>query len=351
MPALVAGVHAFMCRGIEGVDARNESAHDGSIRPDRALAGSVSSMTHWLAGLPPVLQAGIWMFFGGATGGLMNVIVRFASAEMHPFEVVFFRNLFSLMFMLPWLVRTSATTGMRTGKFGFYVLRAGVAFVSMLTWFYGINLVPLATAQALNFTAPLFATIMAALILKEQVRARRWSAIAIGFAGVLVVLRPFGPTDTNMLWILVSAATGAMGAITVKFLSRTESASAIVAWMVLLGTPMSLVPALFVWSWPSLMGLVWLVSLGLLGTLAHLSFARALGAADASVCAAFEFLRLPYAALLAWVFFSEPTDLFTWIGAAIIMSSTLYVAHREAQLSRRAPERVSGGRPATPSVH
>lgn len=312
---------------------------------------SLAAMTAWFSRLPAVLQAGLWMFFGGVTGGLMNVVIRFASDDVHPFEVVFFRNLFSLVFMLPWLFRTAASTGIRTGKLGFYVLRAGVAFISMLTWFYGINLVPLATAQALNFTAPLFATILAALILKERVRARRWSAVAIGFFGVMIVLRPFGEVDANMLWILVSAATGAMGAITVKFLVRTESASSIVTWMVLLGTPMALVPALFVWSWPSPAGLAWLVALGALGTLSHLSMARALGAADASVCAAFEFLRLPYAALLAWVFFSEPTDAWTWIGAAVIAGSTLYVVHREAQLARRAPERVSGGRPAAPTLH
>jgi drug/metabolite transporter (DMT)-like permease len=231
------------------------------------------------------------------------------------------------------------------------VLRAAVAFISMLSWFYGINLVPLATAQALNFTAPLFATVLAALILKERVRIRRWTAVVIGFLGVMVVLRPFGAVDPNMLWILASAATGAMGAITVKFLVRTESASSIVTWMVLLGTPMALVPALFVWTWPSPTGLAWLVALGALGTLAHLSMARALGAADASVCAAFEFLRLPYAALLAWFFFGEPTDAWTWAGAAIIAGSTLYVAHREAKLARHAPERVSGGRPAAPTLH
>jgi drug/metabolite transporter (DMT)-like permease len=279
-------------------------------------------MTAWLSRLPPVFQAGFWMFFGGATGGLMNVVIRFASEDVHPFEVVFFRNLFSLLFMVPWLVRTAASTGVRTGKLGFYVLRAAVAFISMLTWFYGINLVPLATAQALNFTAPLFATVLAALILKESVRARRWSAVAIGFIGVTIVLRPFGAVDADMLWILASAATGAMGAITVKFLVRTESASSIVTWMVLLGTPMALVPALFVWTWPSLVGLAWLLVLGALGTLSHLSMARALGAADASVCAAFEFLRLPYAALLAWFFFGEPTDAWTWIGAAIIAGTT-----------------------------
>lgn len=308
-------------------------------------------MTAWLFRLPLVVQAGIWMFVAGITGGLMNVVIRFASEDVHPFEVVFFRTFFSLLFMLPWLARSLSHAGLRTEKLGFYALRAAVSFISMLTWFYGINLVPLATAQALNFTAPLFATILAAIILKESVRARRWSAVAIGFIGVTIVLRPFSGADASMLWILGSAATAAMGSITVKFLVRTESASSIVTWMVLLGTPMSLVPALFVWTWPSLTALVWLLSLGALGTLSHLATARALGAADASVCAAFEFLRLPYAALLAWVFFSEPTDAGTWIGAAVIACSTLYVVHREARLARQAPERVSGGRPAAPSLH
>jgi S-adenosylmethionine uptake transporter len=308
-------------------------------------------MSSWLSRLPPVVQAGFWMFLAGVTGGLMNVVIRFASEDVHPFEVVFFRTFFSLVFMLPWLRGSISRVGLRTGKLGFYALRAAVSFISMLTWFYGINLVPLATAQALNFTAPLFATVLAAIILKENVRARRWSAVVIGFLGVTIVLRPFGGADADMLWILASAATAAMGSITVKFLVRTESASSIVTWMVLLGTPMSLVPALFVWSWPSPAAFGWLLTLGALGTLSHLTTARALGAADASACAAFEFLRLPYAALLAWAFFSEPTDVWTWIGAAVIASSTLYVVHREARLARQAPERVSGGRSTAPSLH
>src|SRR6185437_16292892 len=127
--------------------------------------------------------------------------------------------------------------GLRTTKIGFYTLRAAVAFVSMITWFIGIAAVPLATATALNFTAPLFATVLAALVLRERVRARRWTAIAIGLLGVVVILRPFGPADGNMLIILLSAATAAMGSITVKFLARTEPASTIVAYMVLFLTP------------------------------------------------------------------------------------------------------------------
>lgn len=300
--------------------------------------------------LPLVSQAALWMFLGGVVGGLMNVVIRLCTEELHPLVVVFWRNAFSLAFMAPWIWRHGLGT-LRSSKVVFFSLRALVSFVSMVTWFVGLTVVPLGTATALNFTAPLFATIGAALILGEQVRARRWTAIILGFVGVIVILRPFGPIDANMLWILGSAATAAMGSITVKFLSRTESAMTIVAFLVICTTPMALVPALFVWQWPGLVVWAGLVLLGLFGTIAHFCVARALGAVDQSVVSAFEFLRLPYAALLAWMFFGEATDVWTWIGAAVIAGSALYVAHREAQLARHAPERVSGGRPPPTPVH
>jgi drug/metabolite transporter (DMT)-like permease len=274
----------------------------------------------------------------------MNVLIREAATELHPLQVVFFRNLFALMFMIPFIARIGLG-GLRTSKVGFYTLRAFVAFVSMVTWFVGITIVPLATATALNFTAPLFATVLAALLLREQVRLRRWSAIAIGFVGVVVILRPFGPLDTSMLILLLSAATAAMGSITVKFLARSEPVTAIVAYMVLYLTPMSLIPALFVWQWPSQWALLMLVLLGLFGVMSHFGVARALAVADASAVAPFEFLRLPYAAFLGFVIFGEQPDSWTWLGAAIIVGSSLYVAHREARLARLDPAKVSGGRP------
>ena len=305
---------------------------------------AASTFNQRLGALPPIIQAMVWMIVGGLAGGIMNVVIREAAAELHPLEVVFFRNLFSLIFMVPFIARLGLGS-LRTGKIGFFTLRAGVAFISMVTWFIGITLVPLATATALNFTAPLFATVLAALLLGEQVRARRWSAIGIGIIGVLVILRPFGPFDANMLMLLASAATAAMGSITVKFLSRSESPVTIVTYMVIYLAPISLIPALFVWQWPTAPTLAYLVLLGLLGVASHLSVARALAVADASAIAPFEFMRLPYAALLGYLFFGERPDMWTWFGAAVIVASSLYVAHRESRLSRQDPIKVSGGRP------
>jgi S-adenosylmethionine uptake transporter len=288
--------------------------------------------------LAPTTRAALWLALAGLFAVSMNVVIRQAAAELHPFEVAFFRCLFGLAVMIPWIARRGLSV-LRTGKIGFYTLRGAVSLVSMLTWFYGITLVPLGTATALNFTGPFFSTMGAWLVLREVVRPGRWAAIAMGFVGVLVILRPGSEAlDPNLLIILFSAAMNGMSVVTMKFLARTEPPNAIVTMLVLYVTPLSLVPALFVWQWPSAATLLWLALLGALGTLAHLTTVRAYAAADASACAPFEYLRLPFAALLGWVAFGEVTDVWTWVGAAAIAASSLLVAHREARLARRAME-------------
>jgi drug/metabolite transporter (DMT)-like permease len=274
------------------------------------------------------------MLIGGFCAVMMNVLIRFAAYRLHPFEVTFFRCLFSLFVMLPFIIRSGPSI-LATPKVGFYTLRAVVGLISMLSWFYGITIVPLATATAVNFTAPLFATMAAALILHEDVRLRRWIAVVIGFVGVLVIMRPGRESlDAMLLLILLSAASSAMNNITVKYLVRTERPNTIVALFSVYLTPLSLIPALFVWEWPDLKSLGALVGLGIIGTLAHLSVARAYLAADASACAPYEFVRLPYAALIGYLLFGEVSDGWTWVGAAIIAGAAIYVAHREAKLAR-----------------
>jgi drug/metabolite transporter (DMT)-like permease len=300
----------------------------------------------YLARLAPTTRAALWMLFGGFCAVMMNVLIRVAAERMHPFEVTFFRCLFSLGFMLPFIVRAGPAV-LHNRKIGFFTLRAAVGLVSMLTWFYGITLVPLATATAVNFTAPLFATMGAALILHEDVRLRRWSAVVIGFIGVLVILRPGRDTiDINLLLILLSAASSAMNNITVKYLVRTERPNVIVAMFVIYLTPLSLLPALLVWSWPDWRTLAALVGLGGIGTLAHIAVARAYTAADASACAPYEFVRLPYAALIGYLLFGELTDAWTWVGAAIIVAASMYVAYREAQVSKHGRNQPTAPAPA-----
>jgi len=300
----------------------------------------------YFARLAPSTRAALWMLVGGVCAVMMNVLIRVAADRMHPFEVTFFRCLFSLGFMAPFIVRAGPAL-LHNQKIGFFTLRAAVGLVSMLTWFYGITLVPLATATAVNFTAPLFATMGAALILHEDVRLRRWTAVAVGFLGVIVILRPSpGSVDVNLLLILLSAASAAMNNITVKYLVRTERPNVIVAMFVVYLTPLSLLPALFFWSWPDLRTLTALVGLGGLGTLAHISVTRAYAAADASACAPYEFLRLPLAALIGFLLFGELTDAWTWVGAAVIVGASMYVAYREAHVSKHGRAEPARAAPA-----
>jgi len=283
------------------------------------------------------------LFFAGMIG-----VIRHLAAELHPLEIAFFRNLFGFAFMLPWLLRTRFE-GLRTQRLGLFGVRAVIGLGAMTCWFWAVSIMPLAEAVALNFTAPLFTTVFAVIFLHEVVRLRRWSATIIGFIGALVILRP-GLEAIQPAAFLALGASVFMGAakVCIKELSKTESNNAIVTYMVLFLTPMSLVPALFVWQTPGWHLVPWLIALGGLATLAHQCMVRAFRAAEASAVIPFDYARLPFTALIGWLAFGQVADAWTWIGAAIIASAGMYIAHREAQLARAAargaaPAKASSG--------
>jgi drug/metabolite transporter (DMT)-like permease len=298
-----------------------------------------------LAALPGPIRGGLWMTFAGFCFAGMNVIIRQLSMDMHPFEVVFFRNLGGLAFMLPWLMR-AGTSALRTDHTRYYLGRSFLGFVSMLLWFSALAMMPVAEATALSFTSPLFATIFAVVLLHEIVRARRWTATAIGFVGAMIILRP-GMSELGLAHVLVlaSSALAGVNAILVKQLTRSESANAIVTYMTLYIVPMSLVPALFVWTWPSAQAWPLIALLGLLATLGHQAMTRAFVATETSIVMSFDYARLPFVALIAWFVFGELPDLWTWVGAAVIVGASAYIAHREAAVAhaRRAPAPTSAG--------
>ena len=280
------------------------------------------------------LRGALWMILAGASFAAMTVLIRHQTSEMHPFQVAFFRNLFGLAFMLPWFWRVGFG-GLKTNRIGLHGFRAGVGLIAMSCWFVAVSMMPVAEATALSFTAPLFATIGAALFLGETVRARRWSATFIGFIGALVILQP-GEMDLGLPagLALISSAFMATAALTVKALSRTEKASTIVIYMGLIMTPLSLIPALFFWTAPVAMDWFWFIALGLFATIGQLSMVRAFASADISAVLPFDFFRLIFTAVLGYLIFAEQPDMWTWVGAAIIFTATLYTAHREAKSGR-----------------
>lgn len=267
--------------------------------------------------------------------GSMAVCIRLASSQLHPFEIAFFRNLFGFLFTLPLLYRHGWGI-LRTDKLPLYFLRCCIGIVSMLAGFWAIVHLPLAQAVALSYSTPIFVTIGAVFVLGEIVRARRWTAVIIGFIGVLVLMHPGTDTFTFASLVAVLAAVmSASVAISIKFLSRTEKADAIVIYTTMIWVPLSLLPALFFWTTPTGITWLWIALSGLLGTTAHMCWTRALALADASLLTPISFLQVIVVGVFAYFLFGETVDSWTVTGAAIIFGSNVYIAQREARLARR----------------
>jgi len=287
------------------------------------------------AGASPAVRGALWMATSCVFFAIMTGFIRYVTGSLDPLIVVFFRNLFGLLVMLPWLSRSGLGV-LRTQRLPLYSVRALIWLCAMTSWYMAISAMNLADAVALSFTTPLFATVVAVLVLGEVVRLRRWSAVAIGFVGAMIILRPgFEEITPGAFLVLASAGFMAVGVVVIKLLSRTEKPAAIVFYMVLFLTPASLVPALFVWQTPTPTEFFWLAGIGAVGTLGHLSMTRAYSIADATAVLPFDFLRLPVVAVIGYVAFGEVLDIWTGIGATIIIASSVYIAHREALHERR----------------
>jgi drug/metabolite transporter (DMT)-like permease len=286
------------------------------------------------AAMSAPVQGALLMTLAALGFSIMNILIRFAAEELHPFQIAFFRNLFALIFILPWLVR-HGLTGLKTKRIGLHLWRSLVGLAAMLCWFTSITILPLAEAVALNFTVPLFATAGAFFILGEVVGIRRWSATLAGFAGVLVILQPgFIELTPAMAMPVIAAVFMAGSVLLVKTLSHTEDTIAMVLYMNLILTPLSLLPALFVWQWPSWPVVGYLLLIGFVASLAHLALTKSYSMADASAVIPFDYTRLPFVALIAYFAFDELPGLSTWIGAGIIAASAIYIARREAKVTR-----------------
>jgi drug/metabolite transporter (DMT)-like permease len=286
-----------------------------------------------LPALSATSRASLLMLVVAASNATDTAIIRIVAEDLHPLEIGFFRNLFSLLLILPWLYRAGPGV-FRTSRLSVHVARAVIKLAALVSLFYAITIMPLADVTAIAFTTPLFVVLGAVLFLGETMRFRRWGAILIGFLGVLVVLRPGTAVfDPRMLAAVASAIGLAAIALLLKFLSGREPLATIVGLNLVITVPLALLLMLPVWITPGLDLLGLMVLQGALGALGQFSAARAMALADASFLMPIEFVRLPLVVILAYVAFGELADLWTWAGAALIFVSTFYLARRGAGLS------------------
>ena len=277
-----------------------------------------------------------WVTVAMACFAALNALAKYAILQgLDSLQVIFFRNFFCFFLMLP-LLHWRGPSLATSKQLHLYGVRIGLAFMSMMAFFTALPLITLGELTAMSFLAPLFATVFAVFWLGEVVRARRWTALAIGFIGALIILRPgFGEFGLGQMLALVSALTAGIVGPLLKQLTAQDDADKIVFITNMWLTPLSLVPALFVWQWPPLSLWPVLVCLGLCAIIGHVALLRGFASTEASLVFTFEFSRLPLAVISGYLLFGEPTDIWTWVGALIIFGSATYITRREAQLARR----------------
>lgn len=260
-------------------------------------------------------------------------------------ELIFYRSLFALPVVLVWIMPGPGIAGLKTRRPGAHLLRAAIGLTGMTLTFQAVIMLPLAEATTIGFASPLFATLLSALILSERVARHRWTAIAVGFVGIVIVMQPGGhavPVAGVAVALCGAVATAAV-TITVRQLGATESPAAIVFWFMILGT---IVMGMFLpFVGTAHPPAVWLLLalIGLAGGLGQLFMTVSLRLAPVSVLAPFDYVQLFAAVVFGWLFWSDAPVWSTVAGAALIAGSGLYTVYREHRLKIDRP-------PATPNA-
>jgi drug/metabolite transporter (DMT)-like permease len=291
------------------------------------MSDSMSKKSIW--------KGALFMIISAASFAAAHAGVRELSDDIHPFATAFYRNIFGIFLLLPWLVRNNFAD-LKTGCFKLHVLRGSLNSGFMLGFFFALSLIPIAEATALNFTAPLFATLLAVIILKEQVGWRRWAALFVGFASTLVILQPgVEVVGVGAFLVLFASLAWAGSMITLKKLSKTESSLTSTVYLVIVLTPITFVagfPHLHV---PNIEQTIWLIEVAAASTIAQFFLSESLKQADATVVVPFDFSRLIWAAVLGFILFDEIPTVWVWLGGALIFTSAVYITHREGRIKKK----------------
>ena len=262
---------------------------------------------------------------------IMNIFIRKAAENLPVFEVVFFRNLLAFIVMLP-ILKSTGLVAIKMNNTKLFFMRGFFGAIGMLAGFTSLTLIPLAQATAISFSKPIFITIGATIFLGEIIKARRIAAIIIGIIGMLIIVQPgVNSFSFGIMLAIIAALAGSLNALIVKKQTLTDTPQAIVTWMVIILIPITFIPAIPVWEWPSFETWLYLWGIAIVGTLAHFSWTKSYSMADITSLEPIEFIKLPIMALLGWMIFSEIPGTWTWVGGLIIFMSTIYISHREAK--------------------
>jgi drug/metabolite transporter (DMT)-like permease len=262
---------------------------------------------------------------------LMDAGLKVLSAHYPSLQVAALRGAASLPLVLAWALLSTGWRGLLRVRWPLHLLRGVLGVIMIATFVHGVRSLPLSTAYSIFFVAPLLITALSGPILGERVDSRRWVAIGVGLIGVLIVMRPTGEgmMTTAGLAVLVAALGYAVSAITVRVLSGTDSTQAMVVWLMAAMTVGA--GAMAAPGWVPLRGEhAWLIAgVGLAGALGQYAITEAFRLGEASLLAPLEYSALLWGAILDLTFWGVLPDAITWLGAAVIVASGLYLVRRE----------------------
>lgn len=292
----------------------------------------------WQA-LPGNVRGGLYMLATALAMGVQSAAVKGLAGSVDSIQTVFVRCALGLVLVLP-LMRYQLAAVLRPARMRLHLGRVLAGLLSMACGFYAFANMPLAEATALSFTMPLFMLGLAVLALREPVGWRRLSAAVVGFAGVLMMLRPGAvPVEIAALMALLGAFFHACSGVFIKKLVASESTGMIMFYFAFIGTLVFAVPAAGVWVAPDALGWLLLVVVTVLGVASQLTFIAAARAAEMSAIVPLDYSRLVFTGIIGYLVWREIPDAWSVAGALLIVASTCFITLRELKLARRARER------------
>jgi drug/metabolite transporter (DMT)-like permease len=271
-----------------------------------------------------IAKAAAWMA-GWLT--LMLVIAvagREAMRELAVFQVMEMRSIIGLFLLWPLVRMSGGWAALKSQRLREHGARNMVHYAAQYAWFAALTMIPLAQVVAIEFTMPIWIILLAAAFLGERITAWKVLAVALGLLGVGLIVRPSSAGLSPGQLVALAAAVGFAVSVTmVKSLTRTDSALAIIFWMLVVQSLLGLLPALWVWRWPSPSAWGWVGLVAFCGTFSHYCMARAMRHAEATVVMPMDYLRVPLTALAGWWIYAERLDLYTVAGTALILGGNL----------------------------
>jgi drug/metabolite transporter (DMT)-like permease len=299
-----------------------------------------------------VLKAIVLKLMSAFLFASMSALVRFLGETYPVGQIVFFRSAFAILpVVIIYAWRRELAAAVRTGRPLGHLGRGTVSIGGMFFNFSALARLPIVEATAISFAAPLITVAMSAIFLKERVRVYRWSAVIVGFVGILVMLTPqfdlaqhaaMTASTVGIIFAISAAFCSAGSVIQTRRLTQTETTSSIVLYFSLICALAGLATWPLGWLVPSWPALAALVTVGLFGGLAHILLTESYRLAPASLVAPFDYTSMLWAFVLGYVFFSEVPTVYVFIGAGVIAAAGLFVIWRERQLGLQRVRAAEG---------